>query len=50
MSKIKRYNSEIGARESARDHGLYYGCDVFGGMWCVGTLAQLTTLGVWRIL
>jgi hypothetical protein len=46
---MRKYRSEIEAREWAKDQGLYYGCSVFGGMWYVGTRAQLTKIGVWNI-
>jgi hypothetical protein len=47
---MKKYRTEIAAREWAQDQGLFYGCAKIGGMWCVGTQRELTKICVWRIL
>lgn len=46
---MKKYRTEIAAKEWARDQKLFYGCSKIGGMWYVGTKAQLTKINVWDI-
>jgi len=49
MNTMKKYKTEIAAKDWARNRKLFYGCAKIGGMWCVGTEDQLLKIGVWDI-